>query len=229
VPKSHSSYFRIGGREQEFAKGKEWMIRVRTSASEEPLPRPVRDLGKALRAAQMSALGATDLADAIARMSEAAQVPIVLDGPSVPAPEIPAGNVAEALDRIATACNVAWEVRWGVVYVATRERLDRIPAAAPEPKGDAPEPPEAVGLRTELARRRVDIDCRGLPLDQAIAQVSDWLGFSVRWDPRVDRRQPVTIVAGSIRGRDALSLLLLPRRCSYRIVERTIEIQPVGA
>ncbi|MFI5402365.1 MAG: hypothetical protein ACHQ1G_05460 [Planctomycetota bacterium] len=43
----------------------------------------------------------------------------------------------------------------------------------------------------------------------------------------MDRRHRVTMVAESIRGLDALSLLLLPRGCSFRIVDRAIEIAPL--
>ena len=230
VPKSHSSYFRIGGREQAFAKGKEWMIRVRTSASASPLPRPARDPRKALRRAQVPRLDAADLASTLARLSDAANVPIVLDGPSGrPVPEVPAGSAEAALNKIAAAASLAWDVRWGVAYVATRERLERTPVALPETASETPTPPAIVALRTELARRRVDLACRDLPLEQAVAQVSDWLEFRVRWDPRVDRRQLVTIEAESLRARDALSLLLLPRGCAYRITKGGIMIVPAGS
>lgn len=227
VAKSHSSYFRTGGGEQEFAKGKEWMIRVRMSESQKPLAHAARDMREALRAAQVPRLEAADLAATLARLSDAAHVPIVLDGPAAAAPEIPAGSAAEALDRIAAACALAWDTRWGVVYVATRVRLNAIPGAVPEPADDARTPATSIALRTELARRRVDLECHGLPLDQAVAQVSGWLEFRVRWDPHIDRRQRVTVVGESLVARDALSLLLLPRDCTYQIVERTIEITPV--
>lgn len=228
VAKSHSSYFRFGEREQTFAKGKEWMIRVRTSASGEPLRRAPRDLREALRAAQVPKLEARDLSESLARLSEAAKIPVVLDGAAAGAPEIQAGSAAESLDRIGEGCGVSWDVRWGVVYVATRERLEQIPAAMPEPTGDeVPTPHDAAALRIELARRRVELECRGLPLEEAVAQVSGWLEFRVTWDPRVDRRQRVNVGADSLRAHDALSLLLLPRGCGYRIVDRTVEIAPL--
>lgn len=226
VANGHSSYFR-GGREQEFAKGKEWMIRVRTSASERPLRRPPRDLAEALRAAQVPALEAADLKASLARVADAAGIAVVLDGVSAAAPGVPAGSAAGSLDRLCEGCGLSWGLRWGGVYVATRERLERIPAAMPEPAdADGPVPHDAVALRIELARRLLDLKCRDLPLEQAVLQVSEWLGFRVTWDPRVDRRQRVTVVAESIRGIDALSLLLLPRGCSFRIVGRAIEIAP---
>ncbi len=60
-----------------------------------------------------------------------------------------------------------------------------------------------------------------------MAQVSGWLEFHVRWKAGVDRRQRITISAEAIRAHDALHLLLLPRRCSYRITGRAIEIAPL--
>lgn len=229
VRRSRSSYFRIGGREHAFAKGKEWMIRVRTSASPEPIPMPARDPRGALCAARVPALDASDLASALAGLSGMSHVPIVLDDPSVRAtPAVPAGSGEAALDRLALACGLAWDTRWGVAYVATPERLGRIPVVMPEPQDDGPTPAPNVALRTELGRRRVDLACRDLPLDQAVAQVSGWLEFQVRWDPRADRRQRVTVVAESLPAHDALCLLLLPRGLAYRIVDATVEIAPRG-
>lgn len=201
APKSRSSYFR-DGREAPFAK--EWMIRARTSASSEPLRAAPRDPVEALRTARVLPIEAGDLAASLARVAEMAQIPVVLDGPSGPAPAVGATEAAAALDRL----GVAWDARWGVVYVATRERLARIPMAMPEPEGDAPTPPDAVALRIELAQRRVDLDCRDAPLEEAVARIAEWLEFRVRWEPRVDRRQRVTAVAEGLRTRDALSLLL---------------------
>jgi hypothetical protein len=227
VATSHSSYFRLGGREQPFARGKEWMIRARTAATEKALRSPPRDVREALRAAQVPALDASDLASALARIAEAARVPVVLDHAPAAAPAVPAGSAEAALDALAGACGLAWDARWGVAYVATRDRLAEIPLAPPEPEGGGPTPPDAVALRTELARRLVDLDARGLPLEDALAQVSHWLEFRVRFDPRVDRRQRVTAAAEALRGQDALALLLHPRGYAYRIVGRSIEIAPL--
>jgi hypothetical protein len=154
-------------------------------------------------------------------------VPVVLDHGSIVAPAVPAGSAEAALDALAAASGLAWEVRWGVAYVASPERLAAIPLAPPPPPDDGPTPPDAVALRTELARRLVDLDCRDLPLEAAVAQVSSWLEFPVRFDPRVDRKQRVTVEAGPVRGQDALSLLLLPRGCGWRIAGRAVEIAPL--
>lgn len=224
VSKSHSSYFR--DKEEPFAKGKEWMIRVRMSSTKEPLRRPPHDVGETLRKVQVPKLAPGDLRATLQRIAAEARVPVVLDGASCTASEIPEGSAAESLDRIGQECGVSWDVRYGVVYVAARERLERIPTAMPEPDAEGPTPPEAVGLRLELGRRRVDLECRELPLEQAVAQVANWLEFPVKWDPRVDRRQPVTVVAEGLRAHDALSLLLLPRGAAFRIEQRSIVVEP---
>jgi hypothetical protein len=227
VARSHSSYLRLGEREQPFAKGKEWMIRARTSATEKTLRSPPRHVREALRAAQVPALDASDLASALARISEAARVAVVLDHAPAAAPAVPAGSAEAALDALALACGLAWDARWGVAYVASPGRLADIPLVPPDPPDDGPTPPDAVALRTELARRLVDLACRDLPLEDAVAQVSSWFEFPVRFDPRVDRRQRVTVAVESLRGQDALALLLLPRGYGYRIVDRSIEIAPL--
>lgn len=229
VGRGHSSYYRIGEKEQPFAKGKEWMIRARTSASKEPLARPARNPREVLRKAAVPALAAGDLAAALARVSEAAGVPVVLDTKdAVAVCEVPAGTAESTLDRLAEAGGLGWDVRWGIVYVATEERLEGIPLARPEPESDAPTPPAVVALRTELARRPVELACHDLALEKAVAQVSSWLELRAKWDGSVDRRQTVTLDAKCLRACDALSLLLLPRGCGYRVVEGGIEIVPLG-
>jgi hypothetical protein len=229
VATSHSSYFRVGEKERSFTKGKEWMIRVRTSDAARPLRAPA-DPREVLRAAQVPRLDARDLAATLAEIAAAAQVPVVLDRPgAAPAPEIPAGSAEAALDRLARACGLVWDVRWGVAYLATPERLAAIPVALPETDADGERtPPDAVALRTELARRLVDLSCPDLRLEEAVAQVSSWLEFPVRFDPRVDRADRVTLAAESLRGEDALLLLLLPRGLGPRIVGRSVEIRPLG-
>jgi hypothetical protein len=228
VKKSHSCYFRLGEREETFARGKDWMIRVRTSASAEPLPRAVRNAREALRAARLPGLEAEDLASMLRRLSEKARVPIVLDGSSAAAPAVPAGSAEAALERLAAACGFGWDTRWGVIYVAPHERLARIPVAPPDPAAEAPTPPAAVALESELARRWVELACDDVSLEEAVAQVAGWLEFGVRWDPRVDREQRVSVGAKPLRARDALSLLLFPRGCRYRVAEGVVEILPSG-
>ena len=113
--------------------------------------------------------------------------------------------------------------------------------AGPAKEGQPPPPPPAlgtyIGLLEGLAGEMGTIE-DGPPsastqkatqkFEEAVAQISSWLEFPVRFDPRVDRAERVTLAAESLRGEDALLLLLLPRGLGPRIAGRSVEIAPLG-
>ncbi|MEE8105028.1 MAG: hypothetical protein V3T86_05790 [Planctomycetota bacterium] len=229
IGKSHSTYARPRGKEHRFAKGKEWMIRVRLSRSNEPLPRR-RKLANELATRSVPELAAGTLGDTLARFARAARVPVILD-PALAADRKTgahaAGVAADVLQRLHPA-----DLRWGVVFVATRKRLEELPRGVPvfttpgrsglnKPFGGA-----SIAINAHLARRRVTLDFEGVPLETAVRHVADWLQFEVCWRPGTDRTQKVTIHAADLFGWHALCVLLIPRELTYVVERNALIVRP---
>ncbi len=223
IGKSHSTYARARGKEHRFAKGKEWMIRVRLSRSNEPLPRR-RKLADELAARSVPELAAGTLGDTLARFARAARVPVILD-PALAADRKTgahaAGVASDVLQRLHPA-----DLRWGVVFVATRKRLEELPRGVPPFAVPGPRGAASIAIHTHLARRRVTLDFDGVRLEAAVRHVAEWLQFDVRWRPGVDRTQKVTVHAADLLGWHALCVLLIPRELTYVVGRNALIVRP---
>jgi hypothetical protein len=122
-------------------------------------------------------------------------------------------SLRESLDLLTVLKGLAWEARWGVVFIATKERLAGLPAALlPAPAAEQSEADAA--LRARLAG--------GIALDFDEAMLSEGLEF-IRKAAKVDsvlsdeavrkyaEETPISIRLADVTVEHALCVLLLPR------------------
>lgn len=104
------------------------------------------------------------------------------------------------LDLLCEPAGVGWDLRYGVVFVAPKERLKALPAVTPW-KDEA------------LPKKRVDLPFDGTKLRLALDYLAAATGEKFKVDPAAEdavRSIEVTLVAGRIRVSDALAVLLVP-------------------
>ncbi len=185
--KSHSSYARPGGVERRFAKGKEWMIRVRLSSSAARLP----DAGARTR-------------DAI-RTRRGRATPIVWDPARKGKPySLDWGAPLDTLDEK----QEPYLLQWGVIFVTTR----RLVAT----EQHAPADIRTMPLFDGLHHRRIDLVAGNRAVRASVEEVARWFEAKVDWKPEGNGRRLTMRVSG-VLGRDALDLLLVPCGFTWRI------------
>ena len=153
VARSHSSYARPGGTESRFAKGKEWMIRVRLSPSARPLPQDETRMPEAIRKRQGRG------------------TPVVWDPEKSARQKLDSDAPLKTLDKNGDA----YLLQWGVIFV-TQRRL--APTAQAEPTDI-----ESMPLFDGLHHRRIDIDVRRQSPREAVEAVARWFDVEVDWQP----------------------------------------------
>ncbi len=100
---------------------------------------------------------------------------------------------------------LAFDVRFGVIFVATPERLVSLPRSAPP-------------LPVRLASKSVTLSFADLPLGEALDTLARLKGIEVVLSSRVAGQAAtdrVTLVFSGIGLRNALALILLPRGLTY--------------
>ena len=116
----------------------------------------------------------------------------------------------DLLDYVTKKAKLKWELRYGVVYVATKERLKKIPILVP-------------GLKDRrLTGRRLDVTLEAVALDQ----VGTKLGVGLV-PPKGEGARKITARARSITLPQALALILYPHGWTTREAPGGLEIHPL--
>ena len=106
-------------------------------------------------------------------------------------------TASQALDTITQQAKLAWDVRFGVVFIATAARLKTLPQESPF---------RALGLPAE---KRVSLPLNNSNLKSAASYLTAATGVKITIDPEL-RSKRVTINATNVLLVDALALLLVP-------------------
>jgi len=114
------------------------------------------------------------------------------------------------LDYVAKQAKLEWELRYGVVYVAGKKRLEELPVLVPQ-------------LRSgELRDRRLKLVLEATPLKEVGAAVGVELAVP---DEHADRA--ITARATDITLPQALALMLYPEGLTVAEAEGTLTVQPL--
>jgi len=105
---------------------------------------------------------------------------------------------------------LAWELRYGVVYVAGTTRLDQLPILVPELQADA------------LRDRRLDLALQAVPMKQVGATVGATLVV-----PEELGEREITARATDITLPQALALILYPEGLTATETEDALALQPL--
>jgi len=190
--------------EGRYRLGRDWRAELRARLKEKKVTMAIRgrDLGEALRFLR-TVSGANFVLDAAAPRAKI---------------EIQTGaiTVEQALNLMTEANGLAWDLRWGVVFVSTPKRLKALPRDPP------------LG---GLGGRRISLPFERTPLPKALGYLNAASGLAVSVDVAAKddvEATEVTVQVSDTEPADALALMLLPagftaERKDGRIVVRKLE------
>ncbi|MHC4952667.1 MAG: hypothetical protein ACYTGZ_02160 [Planctomycetota bacterium] len=121
-----------------------------------------------------------------------------------------AGNLEIVLDKLTASAKCGWDLRWGVVYVASKKRLGALPRSA------------AFAVKGPV----VDLKFRKTPLQDAAKQIAAKSRHRLVLDPKADGKAKVTVEAKGLEPAQALAVTLLPVGHTAEIKDKTITIKP---
>jgi len=110
-------------------------------------------------------------------------------------PPTGAETLQDALDMLCPQAGCAWSVRWGVVFVATKARLAKLPARPPIPAG---------------GKRVVDLQFDETPLPDIVNYLAAAFGRTLRIDEDVPDEVEITVSAKRLDLGHALAIALYP-------------------
>ena len=125
------------------------------------------------------------------------------------APITDAGSVQKVLEKMCAKAGCAWSLRWGVVYVASRERLAAMPHAAPIP----------------MTGRLVELKFRKSTLAQVVNFLTAASGQQIVVDSKVDADTAISVEAKAVDCAQALALTLYPIGRQASTKEQVITIR----
>lgn len=123
-------------------------------------------------------------------------------------------TVGQALD-LAFGAHAAWDLRWGVVYVATKPRLEELPAQVPLAGAKLPD-------------RRIDLPFQNTPLPQVVSYLTAATGVTLAVqaaDKDALEAMEVTAAASGLTIPQALALVLLPNGATTEVKDGAIAIR----
>lgn len=177
----------------------------------------------------------TRLADALGFLRNYADIAVVLD-PAVrkeksedellvnlQAEDVTVKNV---LGLLTLTKGLAWDVRWGGVFVSTEARLKSLPKdALPPAAADAPE--WETKLRERLAGP-VSFSFADATVPQALEFLRTLKGVNIVLSPdakEAAERVPVTLEVSGVQTADALALLLYPNGFTFRLKSEVVLVE----
>jgi len=127
--------------------------------------------------------------------------------------------------ELATQClGLAWDLRWGVVFVSTGERLEALPGygMSPPPTGDRPE--WETKMRTKLATERASISFAATPLPKALKLFCTAKGLELTTEGTIPT-DSVGFTVSNLTLRQILDLMLVPRGCTYDVTKKGVIVK----
>jgi hypothetical protein len=125
----------------------------------------------------------------------------------------------ELLDLMAQSLDLAWDVRYGVVFVSTRKRLASLPRLGMDPARDGRMKDWEAILRRRLSAERVFIDFRGSSPESALRYLSKTrsVPIVIEDDIKTALKEAAMVIqkVEDISLQQALDLVLVPRGFKY--------------
>ena len=175
-------------------------------------------------------------AEAVDLLREATEPSLLLD-PQLPPDKGPAGRMVSfptelastsaILDRITEAAGLAWDLRWGLVFIAEPKRLAELPRGDGKPVPYVNVPPWEHAVHTYL-NAPISFAFDDVPLPEALEAVMRGVVYELRIPDEMQetmRRVRVRHAANWISVRHALVSLLVPRGFSFEIRKEGIVVR----
>ena len=203
------------------AADEDWKAAVRTS------------LGKRVNLS----FAETPLADAFKFLARYGEVGIVTD-PHLDGIVLPGGDgitlqaddisLKNVLSLITELKGLAWDLRWGVVFVSTAGRLKQLPKTGPEvAKG---EEEKDISLRRKLRDQKISFSFAGATLGQAFDFIRTLKKINIVFDPAIagETEGSFDLEVADRRLDHAISLILLPRGLTYQLRDGVVFVVRMG-
>jgi hypothetical protein len=175
---------------------------------------------------------------AIAALSARSKTPIHLDpglrgilGPekdrvTLDARKVPA---SAGLRLVVAVKDLDADLRWGVVFVSTKERLAALPKEALPPEGGGVVEDWETALRKKLATSATSFSFEAATVAEALDFLSDVKAVNVVTDPKAVRAaaaERVSLAVKDLSLGDALALLLYPRGFRFELRHEVVYVTP---
>jgi len=178
----------------------------------------------------------TPLRDALAFLAQTTKVHIVIDPAAKADAKKLTANLKEvtarsALSILTSTVGLAWDERWGGVFVATKKRLealskDRLPQPA---AGEEKE--EDLALRRRLPRLQVIFNFAETPVTECLNLIGNYLKLNIILDDSLLAEAERSLFNGAVSGisfGDALALILVPRGLTADIRHGIVFVRKAG-